>query len=145
MDMMIRRRLLEQMAGGGNSQCKEGTFTGNGTKTTTISIGFEPDVLVIESDLDPSVAWGGGVGFIAFIKNRATLNYYHNSDTATAWTATVLMLDDNSNPYGEGGTGSYRSIGTYQNGSFTIDNITNNYRVNLVSGTTYRWKAYKKN
>ena len=108
MDLMeIRRSLLmtgvEDMA---NATYKDGTFTGNGTITTTIDIGFEPDDLIVESDLDPAVAWGGGIGFIAFIKNRATLDYYHSGADATTWTTGVMILTDQSNPYGYGGSGS---------------------------------------
>lgn len=130
--------------GGGSGQVKTGTFTGAPTASVNINIGFEPDIIVIDSDLDLGTAGWQGVKCIVIVKGVLTINFYHNSTTDTTKTHTYYdAISANQNPWGYD-AGAYRSYATYSDGTLLVTNKTpNNANVQFVSGQTYRWTAYK--
>lgn len=144
MDMMeIRRRLFMQMLGGGDvAQSKSGSFVGDGTITTVLDIGFEPDVIVVESGLDVSVAGFQGVMLVVIAKGVMTFNYYHNSATDTNVRTYNDFIRPNQDAWGAN-SGAYRNYALYSDGKLTITNRTNNANVVFINGQTYNWTAYK--
>lgn len=134
---------MAQMASSAKS--KSGTFTGDGTKVVALQIGFEPDVIIINSGLPLNVAGPVGLYMVAIAKNIFTLNASHNSTTDTNSSRTIF-----GQLYGIGwgnpsSLGSYRNFATYENGALTISNATNSpseqYR--FIEDQTYTWTAYK--
>ncbi|MBR4457588.1 MAG: hypothetical protein IKS31_01380 [Clostridia bacterium] len=73
MDVMsIRRRLLMQIMGGGDvAQSISGSFTGDGTATVELDIGFEPDVIIIDSGIDYSTPGTKGLLMVAIAKGKS--------------------------------------------------------------------------
>ena len=133
---------MAQMAGSAKS--KSGTFTGDGTKTTALQIGFEPDVIIINSGLPTNVAGPVGLYMVAIAKNVFTLNASHNSTTDTNAARTMFGQLYNSG-WGDGTLGSYRNNATYENGVLTISNTTASPSAQyyFIEGHSYTWTAYK--
>jgi len=127
------------------AQSASGTFSGTGTKEVQIQIGFEPDVILIESGLDVTVTGPVGLYSVAIVKNMLTLNVCHNSTTDTNATRTVYSQILPGGGMGDDLTGAYRSKATYANGVLTVSNTTNSppeqYR--FINGQNYTWTAYK--
>lgn len=141
--MDLRRRLLMQMLGGGDvAQSKSGSFAGDGTITTVLDIGFEPDVIVVESGLDISVAGFQGVILVAIVKGVMTFNYYHNSATDTSVRTMNDFIRPNQDAWGAD-SGAYRNYALYSDGKLTVTNKTNNSNFVFINGQTYNWTAYK--
>lgn len=140
MDMMeLRRMVMAQMAGA--SKIKTGSFTGNGSITASINIGFEPDVLVITRDsrvLTPSIQ------NVIFVKGRCVCNvicYTSSGEAKTLCYGTPIR--ENEDEWGNDTTDSYKSIGAYSDGVFTVGNKTNGARSYFNFGDNYTWFAYK--
>lgn len=135
---------MEFMASG-SGQVASGTFTGDGTINVTLSLGFAPDVVMIASGLDYTVAGWAGIGDAAFIKGVCTYLKRHNTTTATTPTT-----NGNSTPGITGGdygtqetASSYQAYATYADGNFTISNYSNGTGTKFINGHTYTWKAFK--
>lgn len=141
--MDLRRRLLMQMWGGENvAQSKSGSFVGDGAITAVLDIGFEPDVIVIESGLDVSVAGFHGVMLVVIAKGVMTFNYYHNSATDTNARTYNDFIRPNQDAWGAN-SGAYRNYALYSDGKLTVTNKTDNANVVFINGQTYNWTAYK--
>lgn len=127
-----------------SAKSKNGTFTGDGTKAVALQIGFEPDVIIIDSGLPMSIAGPVGLYMVAIAKNVFTLNANHNSTTDTNAARTIF-----GNLYGIGwgdrSLGAYRNNATYENGVLTISNATNSpgAQYYFIEGQSYTWTAYK--
>ena len=136
--------LANGYGGGGSSRAKSGTFFGDGTKSVALDIGFEPDVVIIDSGLPLKVAGYVGLYQVAIAKNVFTLNATHNSVT-DANAARVMFGQLNSIGWGDSTLGAYRNNASYENGVLTVSNVTNSpseqYR--FINGQTYTWIAYK--
>ena len=141
--MNLRSGLMAQMASSAKS--KSGTFTGDGTKSVDLQIGFEPDVIVIDSGLHTNVAGPVGLYLVTLVKNIFTLNATHNSTTDTNSGRTMYGQLIGYGWGSIGTIGAYRNIASYNNGVLTISNATNSpseqYR--FIEGQTYTWTAYK--
>ena len=126
------------------AKSKSGTFMGDGTKTVDLAIGFEPDVIIIDSNLPLNVAGPIGLYKVALAKNVFTLNATHNSATDTQ-TARTIFAALNGLDWGDTGVGAYRNIALYADGTLTVTNATNSpqaqYR--FIDGQEYTWTAYK--
>ena len=137
--------LASGYGGGGSGSVKTGSFVGDGTASVTLDIGFEPDVIVIDSDLDFATAGWQGLKCVNLVRNVLTINFYHNSTTDTAKTHAYFdAISVGQDPWGANG-GAYRNYGVYSNnGELLVTNKTlNNANVFFVSGQTYTWAAYK--
>ena len=143
MDLMDIRRALMMLRGGTMAQAKSGTFTGDSTITTVLDIGFEPDVIVIDSGLDLSVAGWQGLACVVIIKDVLTFNYYHNSTTDTNERTYNSSIKSNQDQWGAS-SGAYRNYAIFSDGKMTVTNKTNNANVSFVNGQNYSWTAYKK-
>lgn len=123
---------------------KTGTFVGSGNIDQTITIGFEPDILIINcSSLDFETAGWLGQKNVIIVKNMITYQGRHNNSTNT--TPNISASDDVGGdypPYGKT-NGYYTSYGIYQNGDMTISNGTRNTINSFVNGETYDWIAIK--
>ena len=142
--MSIRRRLLMQMIGGGDmAQSKSGSFTGDGTKQVNLQIGFEPDVIIIDSGLPLKEAGPVGLYMVALAKNEFTLNANHNSVTDIYERTIFASL--NGIGWGDPSLGAYRNNATYADGVLTISNATINPSAQylFIDGQNYTWTAYK--
>lgn len=133
---------MAQMAN--SSKSKSGVFTGDGTKAVDLQIGFEPDVIIIESGLSLNVAGPVGLYKVALVKNVFTLNVSHNSLTDTTATRTIFGQLNNIG-WGNSTIGAYRNVATYNNGVLTVTNITVSPSAQycFISGQDYSWTAYK--
>lgn len=132
---------MSQMASSAKS--KTGTFTGDGTKQVDLQVGFEPDVIVIDSGLDITVAGITGLFCVAIAKNVFTMNFSHNSNTDTQTRVISAYLLNSA--WGTSSLGAYRNKAEYNNGILTVTNATNappeQYR--FILGQNYTWTAYK--
>ena len=130
--------------GGGSGNVKTGTFVGDGAKEVDLPIGFEPDVIIIDSGLDPSQVGYTGLIVVAIAKNVFTVNNTHSSDTDTQNARTIYGSLLNKG-WGDSSVGAYRNIAIYSNGNLKVSNITANpsaqYR--FINGQAYTWTAYK--
>lgn len=126
------------VAVGGKSA--SGTFTGDGTKTQEIDIGFEPDVIVVDSDLDVSEAGWTGNKSIVIARKVLSSNCLHTSATATSGNVQGMPLSP-EDPWGENISTAYKTTASYSNGILTISNVSAMY---FVSGAQYSWAAYRK-
>ena len=144
MDMMeIRRRVLVKAMASG-ATIRTGTFTGDGTINASILIGFEPDVLLIESDSDYSTSGWAGIGHIIFWRAVNTVVTRHNSSSATSVTTNAYPNLTESAPYGTANDApTYCAVGSYSNGTFEITNKTDGNGTRLRNGVTYSWTAIK--
>lgn len=125
------------------AQAKSGTFTGDGTATVQIDIGFEPDCIIVDSGISTGTAGTQGLLCVALVKGSLSINYYHNSSTDTSERTYNKRINSNDEPWGGDG-GAYRSIASYSNGVFTVSNKTlNNANVYFINNQTYSWTAYK--
>lgn len=144
MDLIaIRRALLEGM-NMATAKSKSGTFVGDGTKTVDLQVGFEPDVIVIDSGMNASDAGYTGLYMVAIAKNVFTVNYSHNSDT----DAQIRNITGTLSPdlgWSDPSLGAYRNKAEYSNGVLTVTNVTNapSAQYCFISGHTYTWTAYK--
>lgn len=135
--------LASGYGGGGSGSVKTGTFTGDGTASVSLDVGFEPDVIVIDSDLDFNTAGWQGIKCIVIAKGTLTVNFYHSSLTVTNKTAYSDAISANQNPWGSDAR-AYRSYATYSDGTLLVTNKEpSNANVKLIEGQTYTWKAYK--
>ena len=127
-----------------SAKSKNGTFTGDGTKAVALQIGFEPDVIIINSGLPMSIAGPVGLYMVAIAKNVFTLNASHNSTTDTNATRTMFNQLYGSG-WGDPSLGSYRNHATYENGVLTISNVTASPSAQycFIEGQSYTWTAYK--
>lgn len=125
-------------------QSKTGTFLGDGTKEVALSVGFEPDVIIIDSGLSTAAAGPVGLYIVAIAKNQFTLNVTHNSVTDTNAARTIFGQLLNSG-WGDRNLGAYRNKAVYQGGILTVTNVTANpseqYR--FIDEQEYTWTAYK--
>lgn len=126
------------------AQSKNGTFTGDGTKNAALQIGFEPDVVIIDSGLPLNVAGAVGLYMVALAKGVFTLNVSHNSITDTNATRTMFS-SLNGIGWGDITLGAYRNNATYENGVLTISNATAAplEQYCFINGQSYTWTAYK--
>ena len=126
------------------AKSKSGTFIGDGTKTVDLAIGFEPDVIIIDSGLPLNIAGPVGLYKVALAKNVFTLNVTHNSTTDTNATRTIFG-QLNGIGWGDHTSGAYRNVASYIDGILQVTNITNSppetYR--FIEGQEYTWTAYK--
>lgn len=129
---------------GGGGSVKTGTFVGDGTKEVNLSVGFEPDVIVIDSGLDPSQSGYTGLIVVAIAKNVFTVNNTHNSDTDTQNARTIYGSLLNKG-WGDNKVGAYRNVATYANGVLKVTNATNSPSAQycFINAQTYTWVAYK--
>ena len=136
--------LASGYGGGGSGSVKTGTFVGDGTKEVDLSIGFEPDVIIINSGLDSSQSGYTGLIVVAIAKDVFTVNNTHNSDTDTQNARTIYGSLLNKG-LGNNTVGAYRNIATYANGVLNVTNATANPSAQycFINGQTYTWKAYK--
>lgn len=136
--------LASGYGGGGSGSVKTGSFVGDGTKEVDLSVGFEPDVIIIDSGLDPSQSGYTGLIVVAIAKNIFTVNNTHNSDTNTQNARTIYGSLLNKG-WGTTMVGAYRNIATYANGILNVTNATANpsLQYRFIEGQTYTWKAYK--
>ena len=126
------------------AQSKSGSFTGNGTKQVDLQIGFEPDVIIIDSGLSLKNAGPVGLYMVALAKNVFSLNASHNSETDTN-NARTMFAQLNGIGWGDTSLGAYRNNATYANGVLTISNVTNkpSAQYYFINGQNYTWTAYK--
>lgn len=136
--------LASGYGGGGSGSVKTGSFVGDGTKEVDLSIEFEPDVIIIDSGLDPSQSGYIGLIVVAIVKNVFTINNTHNSKTDTNNARTIYSSLLNKG-WGNTAVGTYRNIATYANGVLNVTNATANpmLQYRFIEGQTYTWKAYK--
>ena len=128
------------------AQSKSGSFTGNGTKQVDLQIGFEPDVIVIDSGLDSKVAGYVGLILVVIARNCVTVNMLHNSVTDTNASRGYMSKLANGDDWGQVGTiGAYRNIASYANGVLTVTNATSSpgAMCYFIEDQTYNWTAYK--
>lgn len=125
------------------AQSKSGTFTGNGTKAVELQVGFEPDVIVIDSGLNPAEAGYQGLIVVIIAKDIYTFNSVHNSITDTNNSRGYFARIDGWG--GSSSVGAYRNIATYANGILTVTNVTANPGATcaFINGQAYTWTAYK--
>lgn len=127
-----------------NAQCIEGTFVGDGTSSVALNVGFEPDVVVIESGLDFSQAWQG-TGTIVIAKNVFSASLRHATQSSTTATSVINVSFGEQYPYGNPtGSTAYSFYGTYENGVFNVINERSTGATYFVVGNTYSFKAYRK-
>lgn len=126
------------------AQSKSGTFIGDGTKTVDLLIGFEPDVIIIDSNLPLNVAGPVGLYKVALAKNVFTLNVVHNSSTDTQ-TARTIFAPLNGLDWGNSSVGAYGNVASYADGTLTVTNITFTppEQYCFINGQEYTWTAYK--
>lgn len=126
------------------AKSKSGTFIGDGTKIADLLIGFEPDVIIIDSNLPLKVAGPVGLYKVALAKNVFTLNVTHNSTTDVQTARTVFEALNDIN-WGNTSLGAYRNMASYADGTLTVTNVTvsppEQYR--FIDGQEYTWTAYK--
>lgn len=136
--------LASGYGGGGSGSVKTGSFVGDGTKEVDLSIEFEPDVIIIDSGLDPSQSGYIGLIVVAIVKNVFTINNTHNGKTDTNNARTIYGSLLNKG-WGNTAVGTYRNIATYANGVLNVTNATANPQLQyrFIEGQTYTWKAYK--
>lgn len=133
---------ISAIPSGGGAQVKTGTFTGDGTINAALSIGFEPDIVVIASGQDYATSGWAGVGDIIIIKGNVSFIGRHNSATATAITANGNP--NMGNAYGDTSTApNYTPYGTYSGGTLSISNKNDGAGTRFGNGTTYTWYAVK--
>ena len=140
--MIDGRRLMMASRGGSGAQVVTGTFTGDGTISVSLSIGFAPDIAVISSDQDYSQSGWAGVGDIVIIKGDISFLGRHNATSATAIRAEGNPSMDGA--YGSSSTApTYAAYGTYSDGALTVTNKNNATGTVFVNGVTYSWVAVK--
>lgn len=127
---------------GGKAEVKTGTFTGDKTTfTANLNVGFEPDIVIVECDLNYTAPGWAGMGNIVIVKNVLTTHLRHNN-TALASANSTSNLCEESHPYGMT-TGSSATYGIYSDGVFTITNTSNSAGTRFVEDVTYKWTAVK--
>ena len=117
-----------------------GTFTGDGNKTHAIDIGFEPDIIIIDSDLDLSEAGWTGNKSIMIAKGIISSNCLHTAASSTSGNIQGMPLSS-EDPWGANISTAYKTTASYSNGVLAISNVSAMY---FVSGAQYRWTAYKR-
>lgn len=144
MDVMgLRRRLFMQMIGGGDvAQSKSGSFTGDGTFSVQLPIGFEPDVIVIDSGIDYSTPSQNGLLSVVIVRGVMTINYYHNSDTDIVGHNYNAQIKSDQDPFG-GNVGAFRSYAIYSNGVLTITSKNSGNNQRFIDGVQYSWTVYE--
>lgn len=127
---------------GGGIKIKTGSFVGSKNKTQAIEIGFEPDIFYCDCGLDPYQSGWEGQRNLTYIKNVAIYQMRHNNTTVSSAQSLCNARFDASHPYGIG-TEGYDPYATYDNGIFTVTNMTNNLLTQFINGQTYNWVAIK--
>lgn len=144
MDLMELRRGLMMLMAGGADKIKTGTFTGDGTNSVQLNIGFEPDVVVIDSGIDYSVAGVAGILAITIAKGIVITNVTHNSTSATSFSGTLNVMKPTQDPWGADSATTNQNYCTYSNGVLTITNATDGARTHFSNGQTFTWFAVAK-
>lgn len=120
--------------GGGGGKTQIGTFTGNGTKSASISCDFEPDIVYWWTDTGGSTFTGTYSGMIA--RDMLEVNrYYNNSTSVTNIVQKATGMNE--------GYSSYNMRATYENGTVTISCYTNGARSYFKNGQSYTYKFAK--
>lgn len=131
---------MAQMAN--TAKAKSGTFVGTGSVSVALDIGFEPDVIVIDSGLDYTQAGWIGVISLTIVRGVLTVLYCHTGNTATNAQYYGYAIKSTDDPWATN-TGSYRATASYSNGILTMVNATDVASQRYINGQTYSWKAYK--
>lgn len=143
MDVMQLRRMLMSLGVEDMARSKSGTFTGDGTASVILDIGFEPDVVVINSNLQWNVAGYTGLINVLAIKGVAIDNACHTSNTATNLNGTLNVPRTGQDPWGANCT-SNNNYCTYSDGKLTVTNYSPTAERNyFVNNQQYEWTAYK--
>lgn len=126
------------------SEYKSGTFTGDGTSSVALPIGFEPDILI----MDTPVAWDesgwSGTGILTIAKGIYTIATRHSTTNSATVGNVVYIFNSSDGDYGNSdNANAYAFYCSYSNGVFTIENKTPGNATRFISGNTYTWKAYK--
>ena len=142
MELMLRRGLMAMSSGGLTT--KTGTFTGDGTMNASLSIGFEPDIVLVESDVDYSVSGWQGVGHVFIWRGVTTGVKRHPNTTTTSATTNMNPFVDATYPYGRADTaGSYQIYCSYGDGVLSLTNKNDGVGTRYINGKTYNWTAIK--
>ena len=122
-----------------------GTFIGQNSATVEIPCSFDPDGIVIESDLDSVTQWGVGVAHEVFIRGMFNCMFRHNADSGTGYVTASIGTSDLDTPFGWDSTSSGAPIAKWENGKLTVSNVnTSATRSQFRSDTTYTYVIYKK-
>ena len=140
-----RRLMMASRGGGSGAQVVTGMFTGDQSSTVELNIGFKPDIIEIESDVDYYTTGWIGIGHAVIVKNNyAELLRHNNASTNGAITAVNAHLRGAYGEYGDVGvSGSAMPYGSYSDGIFTFKNTQNLASTQFINGKTYNWVAVK--
>lgn len=119
-----------------------GTFTGDGNSSHAFSIGFKPDIFLVESDANYSTAGWAGIGHVLVRRGEYLVCIRHNNTTATTVTNTHNWLNETSGDFGNASEATqYAFYGTYADGTLTLTNKTDGAGTRFTNGRAYRWTA----
>ena len=139
MDMMeIRRRVMMNMASG--AKVKTGSFIGDGTTTVELDVGFKPDIVIIDCDLNFSTEGWVGAKNITIVRNTIVYQSRHNNATSTTPNTSINYKIGGEYPeYGA----AESQYGIYENGKFTIVHPNSTIIYRFITDQTYNWVAIK--
>jgi hypothetical protein len=118
-----------------------GTFTGDGTATATLNIGFKPETVLVKSDQDYSQTGWAGVGHATLGRYVGSCIWRHNNSSASTAGSTAFFFGNYE--YGNPETtASYVMYAVYSEGVLTLKNSSPGNGTKFLSGVTYTWEAY---
>lgn len=118
-----------------------GTFTGNGTSTVALNIGFKPEAVAIKSNLDYTQTGWSGVGHVLLYRNVGSCIWRHNNTSASAAGGTTFFFGNYE--YGNPETtASYVLYAEYSDGVLTLKNSSPGAGTKFVNDIEYTWEAY---
>ena len=122
-------------SGGGAAKTKTGTFTGNGSRSITVSCDFEPDLVYWDSDPGSSASSGTVSCIIA--RGMMAANRYRNNSTTNSANIATPITGMNT------GGSSYNFRATYENSTVTLYCFSSNARSQFTNGRTYSYTFIK--
>lgn len=116
-------------------QTKTGTFTGNGSRTVTVSCDFEPDIVYWYGD--PGSSASSGTVSCIIVRDLMVANRYRNNSTSNSnniITPITGMVPDST---------SYTFRMTYADGTVTLYSLNSAARNLFTNNRTYSYKFIK--
>lgn len=114
---------------------KTGTFTGNGSRSVTVSCDFEPDLVYWYTDPGTSASSGSVAGLIA--RDMLASSVYRNNSTSNSTNTQIQITGMNTNG------SSYNFKATYANSTVTLYCFSTGSRSLFRNNASYSYTFVK--
>ena len=122
----------------------QGTFTGDGTNSVALSLGFKPDFVYIWADVNYSESGWQGIGHVIVHRGDLIHTIRHASETATSSAGVTYWLTTGNGDFGISNNAPTNGFyGSYSDGTLTLTNKSSSAQASFINSKTYKWVAFR--